>query len=112
MKSQAIQLGGENMKINGLLMDDRDNVVTCVAEIHKGEQVVYKKDGREEQVEALENISFCHKIALTDLPEGSEGIKYGELLGKTNAPIARGHWVSDKNIFSVPRDYEQEFVKE
>lgn len=35
------------MKINGLLMDDRDNVVTCVAEIHKGEQVVYKKtDGK------------------------------------------------------------------
>lgn len=58
MKSQAIQLGGENMKINGLLMDDRDNVVTCVAEIHKGEQVVYKKDGREEQVEVLENIPF------------------------------------------------------
>ena len=101
------------MKINGLLMDDRDNVVTCVAEIHKGEQVVYKKDGREEQVEALEKHSpSATKIALTDLPEGSEVIKYGELLGKTNAPVARGHWVSDKNIFSVPRDYEQEFVKE
>ena len=49
------------MKINGLLMDDRDNVVTCVAEIHKGEQVVYKKDGREEQVEAWKTFPSATK---------------------------------------------------
>ncbi|WP_279127878.1 UxaA family hydrolase [Acidaminococcus fermentans] len=100
------------MKINGLLMDDQDNVVTCVAEIRKGDQVVYQKDGKMETLEAKEDIPFCHKIALVNLPKDGSVIKYGELLGKTREPIGKGHWVSDKNIFSVPRDYEQEFVKE
>lgn len=100
------------MKINGLLMDDRDNVVTCVAEIRKGNQVVYQKDGKIETLEAKDNIPFCHKIALVDLPQDGEVVKYGELLGKTREAIGKGHLVSDRNIFSVPRDYEQEFVKE
>ncbi|WP_075579662.1 UxaA family hydrolase [Acidaminococcus massiliensis] len=100
------------MKINGLLMDDQDNVVTCVAEIRKGDQVVYLKDGKEETLEAKEDIPFCHKIALVDLPQDGEVVKYGELLGKTRETIEKGHWVSDRNIFSVPRDYELEFVKE
>ena len=50
------------MKINGLLMDDQDNVVTCVAEIRKGDQVVYLKDGKEETLEAKEDIPFCTRL--------------------------------------------------
>ena len=32
------------MKINALMMDDLDNVVTCMTEIKAGEQVFYMKD--------------------------------------------------------------------
>ena len=39
-------------------------------------------------------------------------MKYGELIGKTSCDVAKGHWISHENIYSVPRDYESEMVKE
>ena len=74
--------------------------------------MIYVKDGKEQVLQAAEQIPFCHKAALTDLPEGAAVIKYGELLGRTTQAIAKGHWVSDRNIRSVPRKYEEEYVKE
>ena len=82
------------MKINALLIDDIDNVVTCVAEVSAGSDVYYRKGSEILSLKA----------------EDEEVLKYGEMIGRTNQPIARGHWVSDKNIYSVPRDYDSEFV--
>ena len=98
------------MEINALLMDPKDNVVTCVAEVEAGSQVVYRRGGELCSIIAEETIPFCHKIALTDFKEGEEVLKYGELIGKTSQPIAKGTWVSHKNIYSIPRDYENEFI--
>ena len=98
------------MKINALLIDDIDNVVTCVAEVSAGSDVYYRKGNEILSLKAEEDIPYCHKIALQDLAKGDEVLKYGEMIGRTNQPIARGHWVSDKNIYSVPRDYDSEFV--
>ena len=99
------------MNINALLMDERDNVVTCVAAVSKGDQIVYQKGQEVCTLTAEDNIPYCHKAALEDLPQGTEVRKYGEMIGQTTAPIARGHWVSHENIVSVPRDYESEFIR-
>ncbi len=98
------------MKINALLMDDRDNVVTCVSEVPAGEPVVYQKGSEFLTVTAKDRIPYCHKIALADLPKGTEVRKYGELIGRASEDIARGEWVSDRNISSMPRDYESELI--
>ena len=98
------------MEINGLLMDEKDNVVTCVAKVPAGEQVIYRKGEEVCTLTAEEEIPYCHKIALTDLALGEEVIKYGELIGKTREPVKKGRWVSHNNIYSVPRDYESELV--
>lgn len=100
------------MDINALLMDETDNVVTCVTEVPKGEQVVYRRGEEILTLTAEEDIPYCHKIALRDIPEGGEVTKYGELIGKATAPIAKGRWVSHENIVSVPRDYDSELVAE
>lgn len=100
------------MEINALLMDPKDNVVTCVAEVKAGDLVVYKNGDQLCSLKAEESIPFCHKIALTDLKKGDEVMKYGELIGKTTRDVAKGQWVSHENIYSVPRDYESEMVKE
>ena len=51
------------MKINALLMNAADNVVTTVAEIAKGEDVCFM-NGRECVVlRAVEDIPYCHKVA-------------------------------------------------
>ena len=91
------------MKVNALMMDDKDNVVTCVADIAAGETVVYKKNNEVCTITAKEDIPYCHKIALTDI---------GESLGRTSEAIPAGHWVSHNNLFSVPRDYDSEMIKE
>ena len=57
------------MKVNALMMDDKDNVVTCVVDIAAGETVVYKKNNEVCTITAKEDIPYCHKIALTDIAE-------------------------------------------
>ena len=98
------------MKINALLMDSRDNVVTCVQDVEAGGQVVYQKDGETCTLTARQAIPSCHKVALTSLAEGADVLKYGELIGRTNAPVGAGGLVDHETIYSVPRDYESELV--
>ena len=100
------------MGINALQMDARDNVVTCVKEVKRGEDVVYQEGGSEVSLAAEEDIPYCHKVALADLAEGTEIIKYGESLGVMTEDAAKGHWVSHNNLVSVPRDYDSEMVQE
>lgn len=98
------------MKINALLIDDIDNVVTCVTEVPAGSEVFYRKGDEVLSLRAEEDIPYCHKIALKDFAKDDEVIKYGEMLGRTVEPVAKGHWLWDKNMYSVPRDYDSEFV--
>ena len=93
-------------------MDPRDNVVTCVREVPKGETVAYRDGDDIKTIEAKETIPYCHKIALVDIDEGGQVLKYGELIGEADTRIAAGHWVSHENIHSVPRDYDSELVKD
>ena len=98
------------MEINALLMDPADNVVTCVNEVPAGEKVIYRKGEEVLTLTALEDIPYCHKVALVDIAKGAEVIKYGESLGETSEDIPAGHWVAHHNLFSVPRDYDSEML--
>lgn len=98
------------MEINALLMHEKDNVVTCVKEVQAGTNVVYRKNGEICSVQAEETIPYCHKIALETLEEGADVLKYGELIGRTNQRVEKGHWICHENIYSVPRDYDSEMV--
>lgn len=98
------------MEINALLMGNSDNVVNCVDDISAGETVYYRKGDEILSLVAIENIPYCHKIALTDIPAGGEVIKYDESLGKVSVDIKKGSWVAHHNLFSVPRDYDSEMI--
>ena len=99
------------MKINALLMNERDNVATCVADIAAGEDVVFRRGDDFATLKALEPIAYCHKIALRDIAKGGDIIKYGESIGVTTADVKKGVWVAHHNLVSVPRDYESEMIK-
>ena len=100
------------MTVNALMMDEIDNVVTCVTEVAKGEDVVFRKGSELITVRAEQDIPYCHKIALKNFAKDDEVIKYGELIGKANEPIAKGYLVNHENIHSVPRDYDSELVED
>lgn len=101
----------EILSINALLMNSSDNVVTCVREVKQGESIVYKRGNKLSTLIAQEDIPYCHKTALADIPIGSDIIKYGESLGKTTAKIGKGCWVAEHNLISIPRDYASEMLK-
>lgn len=111
-KKKYFRKGRDNsMKINALIMNTEDNVATCVKDVEAGTTVYYRKDAEVKSITAEERIPYCHKIALQDVEKGQDIIKYGESIGKTLSAIKKGHWVSDKNITSVPRDYETELLE-
>ena len=97
-------------KVNALLMNAADNVVTTVEEIAKGEDVCYIDGSACVTLKAEEDIPYCHKVALKDLPEGGEVIKYGESLGRLVCTVAKGCWVNDQNLKSELRDYDSELA--
>lgn len=98
------------MNVNALMMNENDNVVTCVADIHKGDTITYLRNNVLCTLTAEEDIPYCHKVAIIDVPKDGEIIKYGESLGKTSEAVSVGHWISHNNLFSVPRDYDNEMI--
>lgn len=92
-------------------LDATDNVMTCTSEIFSGE-FVESAGITGDTVQSVENIPAWHKIALRDIRKGEKIFKYGEIIGETNSDIPKGGLVSHENIFSVPRDYAGEYVKE
>jgi len=99
-----------NMEINALLMGEKDNVVTCVNDIASGSVVTYRKGEEVFTLVAIENIPYCHKIAIADIPGGEHVIKYNESLGIVSGDIKKGQLVAHHNLFSVPRDYDSEMI--
>ena len=47
------------------------------------------------------DIPEAHKVALTDLPQGSPVIRYGVLIGTVNRNVPRGGWVHE-GLLTLP----------
>jgi len=81
-----------------LVMQARDNVATLVEAVRSGEEVSAELDEESRIVRAGEEIPFGFKIALEDIPEGGDVIKYGELIGRASASIGKGRLVHVHNV--------------
>lgn len=82
---------------NALILHPRDNVAVALRDIAPGETV--KAEGMEGFL-AREEIPTSHKVALRDIPEGEEIIKYGETVAVSSRPIHQGEWVHTHNLES------------
>lgn len=79
-----------------IILDDRDNVATAIEDIPEGAKVVSKGG----ETTTVEPIPFGHKVALVDLPDGTEILKYGEPIGLALGDIAQGACVHVHNVDS------------
>ncbi len=86
-----------------ILLDESDNVATLISEAEAGEKVsVISVEGEVvQEVEAREKIPLLHKIALKDMSENEDVIKYGAVIGKATKPIMKGNWVHIHNVKSL-----------
>jgi altronate dehydratase small subunit len=85
-----------------LQVHDRDNVATVFASPEKGSRLrIDDSTGASRSMDVEDDIPYGHKIALADIPEGGAIIKYGEVIGRAVAPIARGRHVHVHNVVSL-----------
>lgn len=80
-----------------LILAKQDNVGVLLEDAQKGDTACY--EGR--CVTCLDDIAFCHKIALTDIPRHTDFIKYGEIIGYALRDIRQGEWVHTHNLDDV-----------
>lgn len=83
---------------NFLKINDNDNVVVALNVIPAGETIRVQVQGCEKQITALEEIPAGHKMAICEIPEGGEVIKYGYRIGNTKEAVKAGAWIHTHNI--------------
>ena len=76
---------------------EKDNLVTCVKPIAKGETVAVEG----EAIVALDDIPIYHKMAIADVKKGEPVFKYGEVMGVASKDIRKGEWAHIHNIDST-----------
>jgi len=91
------------MRRRFLVHERRDNVGVAVDDIGAGEYVegMLMEDGSVLAVQALEPISFGHKIALRDISAGAEVTRYDSCIGIATQPISKGEHVHIHNVKSA-----------
>ncbi|WP_297282261.1 UxaA family hydrolase [uncultured Anaerococcus sp.] len=80
-----------------LKIDSKDNVVTCLQAIKKGD--VISVDGKE--ITANEDIGRFHKIAIKDLNKGDYVYKYGQVIGDMLDDAKAGDFIHTHNVEST-----------
>lgn len=71
-----------------------DNVAVALVDLQPGFCVETKAD----KIVLRDTIPAGHKVALRDLTEGKQVIKYGASIGHAVVTIPAGSWVNEKNI--------------
>lgn len=80
--------------INILKINPADNVVVAIQPQSAG--AVIEVDGK--QITVLENVPAGHKIAIADIAEGENVIKYGFPIGHAREAKKAGSWMNENNI--------------
>lgn len=83
-----------------IVLDLSDHVATVLCQVAAGEWLEGLQADKPFEVQALEAIPMCHKIALVDLKPGDPVFKYGAMIGCAVVEIRRGSHVHVHNLTS------------
>ena len=84
-----------------LVMHEKDNVATCMAEMKAGDAVDVAIGNQTERIVLLDSIPFGHKTALAPIKAGEKIVKYGEIIGRASQCIEVGRHVHVHNLESI-----------
>lgn len=93
-------------KINAILIDEKDNVITATESLQAGSVATYQKARETKEIILTEEIPKFHKIAVTDIMAKQPVLKYGQLIGETTRTISKGSHVHDHNMTSPKKNGE------
>ena len=83
------------MKNLCIRIHEKDNVAVAIQDLPAGAEAC-------PGVVTAEDIPQAHKIALCDIPEGGEVMRYGVVLGTVLCDIPKGGWINEKNLKMAP----------
>jgi (2R)-sulfolactate sulfo-lyase subunit alpha len=79
-----------------------DQVAVAVRDVEPGRAcIAYLDGGHRLELEVREAIPYGHKVALGDLPQGTEVTEYGVRIGTARRAIAAGELVHVHNLRST-----------
>lgn len=86
-----------------LMHDEEDDVAVVVQDVAVDQDVrAITLEGKEVAVvRAIAPVPLGHKIALRDIPQGMEVLKYGRAIGRSTQDIGRGAHIHTHNIRSI-----------
>ena len=89
-------------KHQALVHYDGDAVAVVIIDIAEGDDVscVTLEGQAQGTVKATQAIPLGHKIALKDIAQGSDVIKYGRSIGEASQNITKGQHVHTQNVKS------------
>jgi len=87
-------------KLQAIVMKAKDNVCTVIEAIVPEMEVSMEAGGEIIRVQATEAIPVGHKLAILDIRQGENIIKYGEVIGRATQNIQMGQHVHVHNLES------------
>lgn len=88
-----------NLQKTALVIDDTDNVAVALTDLVKGDECIVRFHNREEVIKVVEDISFGHKFAITNIGQNESVLKYGEEIGKMSVPVQKGEYIHNHNMY-------------
>ena len=79
----------------------RDNVVVALKPLKSGDCIALEDDAK---VTVRENVPEGHKVAIMDIPEYGNVIKYGHRIGTAKRHVLAGEWIHTHNIKTTLAD--------
>lgn len=101
-----------------ILLNSKDNVATVLKSMNVGEELhIYDTDNKLiDKLNVTENIPYGNKLAIKDMGENEDIIKYGEKIGLTTRNIKKYDLVHVHNIKSynidIPESVKNEVMKQ
>ena len=89
------------MAIDAIKIKNSDNVATALREINAAESIQCMVGDETLTMDTGEYIQYGHKFATESIAKGDNIIKYGEVIGRATADIARGFHVHIHNVESL-----------
>ncbi len=89
------------MKGKAVILNQKDNVATALAELKEGDELKLTTAEGEVQVKLRAAIPFGHKFSFRKIQKGKPVLKYGETIGTATETIMPGDHVHVHNVIST-----------
>ena len=90
-KVYVVMSGGVDSSVTAALLQEQGYDVTGV----------YMNSGETLELKSRDAIPLGHKIALRDLAQGADVVKYGVRIGRTTTAVSEGDYVHTHNLKSA-----------